>query len=65
MNLSKGLQKQIYRNLLTFHYGRKSQDISNKIKIYHSEDLQIMQMQLSQKQEETETRYLKVKHLVF
>lgn len=32
MNLGKGLQKQIYRNLLTFHYGRKSHDISNKIK---------------------------------
>lgn len=61
MNLGKGLQKQIYRNLLTFHYERKSHDISNKIKIYHSEDLQAMQLRLPQKQEETETRYLKRK----
>lgn len=56
MNLGKGLQKQIQRNLLTFNYGRKSHDISNKIKIYHSEDLKVTQLQLPQKQEETETR---------
>lgn len=41
-----GFQKQIYRNLHALHDGRKSPDISNKVKIYHSKDLWNMQLQL-------------------
>jgi len=41
-----GVQKQIHRNFHALHYGRRTLDISNKVKIYHSEELWHMQLQL-------------------